>query len=67
MNAILIGWLVDETFRPSFSDLESTISRFVTNPIQYVFTVVSVYIISNFSYMHKMYIHAAQQFMSHVK
>ena len=42
MNAIITGWLVDETFRPSFSDLESTISRFVTNPTQYVFTVVSV-------------------------
>ena len=39
---LITGWLVGATSRPSFSDLESTMKIFSTNPTQYVFTVVSV-------------------------
>ena len=36
------GWMLDDTFRPSFSDLENTMRIFSVTPDQYIFTVVSV-------------------------
>ena len=39
---MITGWLVDDKFRPTFSDLESTMSVFSANPTQYVLTVVGV-------------------------
>ena len=40
--SLITGWLGDDTFRPSFSDLEITMTTFSITPDQYVFTVVSV-------------------------
>ena len=36
------GWMLDDTFRPSFSDLENTMRTFSITPDQYVFTVVCI-------------------------
>ena len=40
--SLITGWLGDDTFRPSFSDLENTMIKFSITPNQYLFTVVSV-------------------------
>ena len=43
----MIGWIVDSNARPSFTELESTIEHFLkSEPTKYVFTVVSILVIS---------------------
>ena len=39
---LITGWLVDDTIRPSFSDLEDAMKTFSITPDQHVFTVVSI-------------------------
>ena len=41
-KSLITGWLGDDTFRPSFSDLENAMIKFSITPDQYIFTVVSV-------------------------
>ena len=43
----MIGWTVDSNARPSFTEIESTMEAFLKNePTEYVFTVVSILVIS---------------------
>ena len=42
----MIGWTVDSNARPSFTELESTMEHFQNEPTKYVFTVVSILVIS---------------------
>ena len=39
---LITGWMLDDTFRPSFSDLENTMRKFSITTNQYVFTVVNI-------------------------
>ena len=41
-KSLITGWLGDDTFRPSFSDLENAMKTFSIAPNQYIFTVVSI-------------------------
>ena len=41
-DLLITGWLVDDTFQPSFSDLKDAMKTFSITPDQYVFTVVSI-------------------------
>ena len=41
-KSLITGWLLDDKCRPSFSDLEITMTTFSITPDQYVFTVVSI-------------------------
>ena len=40
-SIIIVGWLSDPDARPSFTELETIIKDFQSNPNQYILTIVS--------------------------
>ena len=45
VNLWYIGWLLDPEARPTFEELESRMNEFLSDPLRYILTVVSIHVL----------------------
>ena len=43
VNLWYTGWLLDPEARPTFEELESRMNEFLSDPLRYILTVVSIH------------------------